>query len=69
MWIKRKHYAINLDDITWFGVKERAYERWALAFFYKDDSERLIDYNSKEEAEEAFNVIVHALGTEICVLD
>lgn len=69
MWLKRKHYAINLDKLTWLGVKEREYERWCLSLVYEDDSERIIDFDSKNKAEEAFDVIIHALSAEVCYLD
>lgn len=70
MWLKHKNLLINLDNVQAIHCHTRAQGRCELIFEYiGEDNEQWVNFKNKEEMLSAYNVIIHALQPEVCVID
>lgn len=69
MWLKHKNLLINLDKVQAIHCHTRAQGRCELIFEYTGDDDQWINFKNKEEMLSAYNVIIHALQPEVCVID
>ena len=71
MWIKEGNILINLDNVQAIRWHKKSTGRYDIVFEYiGEDNEQWINFDSKEEMLQAFEVIINALGqSEVCDLD
>lgn len=70
MWIKHHNILINLDKVQAIYIHAQTQGKCELIFEYVgEDNEQWISFKSKEKMLEAFEVIIHALGSEVCKID
>lgn len=70
MWIKHRNILINLDKVQAIHIHTRTQGRCELICEYVgEDNEQWISFESKEKMLEVFEVITHALGSDVCRID
>lgn len=70
MWIKHHNILINLDKVQAIHIHAQTQGKCELIFEYVgEDNEQWISFKSKEKMLEVFEVIIHALGSEVCKID
>lgn len=69
MWLKHNGSMINLDTVRSFYHSYSYNRKPSLILYFIDDSEQYIEFDTEEERDMAYSAIIHALGSEVCVID
>lgn len=68
MWLKHKNILINLDKVVSI-LKTKTITKYSLWLDYGGDDEQYINFESEEQRDMVYSAIIHALGSEVCVID